>query len=153
MTDYMLFRGPGFTMETPTDWLVQSSPAYQAMFIAPRFNPQLTSRSNLLVSIRGVENGLAAVSVAEEARLTQQKEYPEYQILDAVDYSENGANGYKRRYSWRPADTGMVVVQTQAFFVAGQGLFTLTATRPTTDPDEVDGVIDHMIDSFAFSIT
>ena len=146
---YMNFQGPTFTMETPTNWVISASPQFQAIFLGP--NDQ-TIRPNLAVSLRPIEAGVTYQAVAEGAKESQQAQYPQYEVLQEVDYGQTGGFGLLRQYRWFSADNGISVVQKQVFFVVGQLLFTLTATRgddlaPATAA-EFDTTFDHMIETF-----
>lgn len=146
---FMMFEGPNFTLEVPTNWVVTSSPQLQAIFLGPQ-DPLI--RPNMVVSLRPVEVNVTYQAVAQAAKETQEKEYPEYTILDEVDFSQFGGIGMKRQYSWVNPTNNAKVVQVQTYFVAGQVLFTLTASRGdhgnTNAAEEMDNIFNHMIETF-----
>lgn len=147
--EYMSFRGPNFLMEVPTDWVVSSSPQFQAIFLAPH---EHGVRPNLVVSLRPVEPQVTVAATAESARANQERQYPEYEVLEEVDFTESGGSGFLRRYQWFNAANSSAVVQTQALFLHQQILYTLTATRaidmesPTAE--DIDTIFEYMIRSF-----
>ena len=146
---YMNFQGPTFTMESPTDWVVSASPQFQAIFLGPT---DQTIRPNLVVSLRPIEAGVTYQQVAEGAKESQQQQYPQYEVLEELDYGQAGGFGLLRQYRWFSADNGISVIQKQVFFVVGQMLFSLTATRgddlAPAIATEYDATFDHMIQSF-----
>lgn len=146
---YMNFQGPNFSLEVPTDWVVSSSPQFQAIFLGPLYEPV---RPNVLVSLRPVEEGVTPEAVAESARETQEREYPGYEVLGEVDYREHGGIGIARSYRWVNPTNKVPVIQTQAFFVFAKILFTLTSTRAEDVSEEtareLDEVFDHMLQTF-----
>lgn len=146
---YMNFRGPNFTLETPTDWVISSTPQLQAIFLAPNQHP---IRPNLAVSLRPVEEQVTVQAVAESAEVNQEREYPQFTVIEEIDFTETGGNGFLRRYRWFNATHKTSVDQSQAFFLYQRILYTLTATRPTelepAESNDLDAIFDHMIRSF-----
>ena len=144
---FMNFRGPSFTMQVPSNWYITSSPQFQAMFVAP---PSAAGqRANLAVAITPVKDDVTAQSVAEAAKQTQQKEYAEYQVLTEGDYPTSAGPGYQRQYKWYNRDRDAHIMQRQVFYVAGQMLHTVTATRQESgDASEFDQILDQMLASF-----
>jgi hypothetical protein len=147
----MLFEGPTFTMEAPTNWVVSSSPQFQAIFLGPTDQP---IRPNLIISIHPVNADVTPESVAETARQTQTSEYNGYEVLAEVNFSEYDGQGVMRRYRWVNPNGDVPVVQVQAFFIHQAMLHTLTATRAETVPagigQNVDEIFDRMMQSFRF---
>ena len=143
---FMLFQGPGFELEVPTDWLVTSSPEYQAMFLGPKLDLDL--RANLMITIRPVQDDVTAGAVAEQARVFQEHEYDDYEVVEEVDFSQNGGLAFLRRFEWFNKDHAKRVYQVQYFFVYSNILFTLTATRYSDSDHQIDALFDHMIKTF-----
>jgi hypothetical protein len=144
---YMHFQGPTFTMEVPTNWFVSATPQFQALFLAsPTQDPV---RANLAVSMRPVEKDVTVEAVAEAAKANQEREYPEYEVLAEVDFTDQGGAGFQRCYQWLNQQHDAEVIQVQTFFVVNQILYTLTATRSKSSASpELDDVFDHMVTSF-----
>jgi hypothetical protein len=146
---FMNFQGPNFTLEVPTNWVISSSVNFQAIFLGPGDQPV---RPNLVLAIRALETGVTYTDVAASARETQEKEYPEYRVLEEKDYGESGGSVLIRRYEWLNPANNVRVVQVQAFIVVGQLLFTMTATRAAelepAQQQENDKIFDHIIQSF-----
>lgn len=146
---FMNFEGPNFTLEVPTNWVISSSANFQAIFLGPGDQP---IRPNLVLAIRALEEGVTYQDVAASARETQEREYPEFNLLEEKDYGESGGSVLTRRYEWLNPANNVRVVQTQAFITAGQLLFTMTATRAAelkpAQQREVDTIFDHIIQSF-----
>jgi hypothetical protein len=144
----MDFKGPGFHMQVPTDWFITSSPQVQVMFIAPPSQEKV--RPNLMITLRPVEPDVDVQEVARLAKETQEKEYPQYKVLEE-GMREKEPIGYSRTYRWHRVDHQVDLVQRQVMFVQEQVLFTLTATRPEMDQAAlVDSLLDHMIQTFKF---
>lgn len=146
--NFMEFQGPGFTMMTPTDWMITSSLQFQALFLAPSDSGGFNA--NLAVSIRRITDDVTVLSVAESTKDTQSNEYDQYEVLEEVDYTRKGGLAFLRKYRWLQQDNQIGVVQTQAFLVAGTILFTLTGSRSEDSPDgeALDGIFLQMIESF-----
>jgi hypothetical protein len=146
--EYKHFRGPGFTLEIPTDWFISSSPEFQAIFVAPPTpNPV---QPNLVIAVRFLQPGATVNDVAAETQAIQSAEYPQYHILAEHDYTQTGGVAIQRLYQW-VSEEGTLVLQHQTFVLIGQVLYTLTATRLAGDsPDDqaVDDAFVHMMRSF-----
>ncbi|MCA9885226.1 MAG: DcrB-related protein [Anaerolineae bacterium] len=152
MVQFMQFQGPNFTMDVPTEWLVTSSPQFQVMFTAPKTHEGQIIRTNFIVTLRPTEENVTAEAVAQSAREMQQREYPGYQLIDEMNFAEQGGTGFIRRYSWVHAEQKQSVTQTQAFFILASVLFTLTGTRLTSESKEIDDIFDHMVQSFRLRV-
>lgn len=140
------FQGPGFVMHVPTDWFVSSTPQFQALFISPQ--DEAGSRGNLSVSMRPLEEDVTAHAVAETTRQSQADAYTDYEVLDEIDFTEQGGAGLMRRYRWYDANQDAVIGQMQAFFVVGQMLFTLTATAREAQFAHYQPLFEDMVESF-----
>jgi len=147
---YMQFRGPGFEIEIPTDWLITSAPEYQVMFLGPKYNGEL--RPNLVITIRPVDENVFPEQIAKETQKIQEKEYPEYQVLEEVDYGKEGGTAFLHRYSWHNSQYDKDILQIQCFFVVARILFTITATRPRDYEQTLDEIFEYMIGSFRLSL-
>lgn len=143
----MTFLGPTFTMEIPTNWFVAASAQYQAIFTDPYIDNGF--QSNMVVSIRSVQENVRTLDVAESARKTQLAEYPAYEIMDET-VKQAPPVTVKRVYRWHHPEQNKDVVQIQFFLIHQNRLYTLTGTRlaEATDAHIVDKVLHHMIDSF-----
>lgn len=134
-------------MEVPTDWFVTATPQFQALFLAPPTPDAI--RANLAVSMRPVKDDVTVASVAEAARANQEREYPQYEILTEVDFTDRGGVGFQRCYRWFNQSQNAEVLQVQTFFVVKQILYTLTATRSKSSVSpELDDLFDYMVTSF-----
>jgi len=144
----MSFRGPTFLLEVPTTWVVSSTPQFQALFLGPI---DYIVRPSIAVSMRPVKADVTVTAVAEQAKVSQGKSYPQYQVLNEADYSQQGS-AFIRQYSWHNESKQVDIVQIQAYILHSQVLYTLTATRPASIADEeaaaLDGLYDHAIQSF-----
>ena len=144
----MDFKGPGFHMQVPTDWYITSSPQIQVMFLAPLTAEKV--RPNLMITLRPVEPSVDLLAVARLARETQEKEYPQYQVVDESTL-EKDPPGFSRTYRWFQENHQAVVIQRQILFIRDEVLFTITATRPEmAQAETVDFLLDHMIQTFKF---
>lgn len=147
------FQGPGFSLQVPTDWFISSSPQLQVIFFAP---PEADGfRANLAIAMRLLQGDVALNAVATEARRIQEAEYPEYQVIREFDFTEQGGIAIQRVYRWWDETAGRPLLQMQTFVLAGQVLFTLTATRIARDgaPGEaLDAIFNQMVNSFRIEI-
>jgi hypothetical protein len=145
--EFMQFQGPTFTIEVPPTWFVASNPQFQALFLTKAGIDPI--RANYAISLRPVEKDVTAQAVAQTAKENQQEQYPGYQIMEEIDFSEQGGMGFFRRYQWLNEQQNAPVIQMQAMFVVNQILYTLTATR--SQPSNIanlDEIFDHMTASF-----
>lgn len=144
---FMNFQGPTFTMQVPTTWFVNSSPQFQAIFTAPKGEGV---QANLIVSIRPVKAEVTAVSVAQTARDTQTREYPQYEVLEETAVTDAPVPYFRRSYRWYNTERKTAILQSQAYYVHKNRLYTLTATQPAigVDSDETNKILDQMMDSF-----
>ncbi|MDX2076380.1 MAG: hypothetical protein SFZ02_08100 [bacterium] len=146
--EYMEFIGAGFTLQTPTEWLITSSPEHQVIFLGAN-NPQGV-RPNVMVAIRAVEDTVTVSKLAQETLAAQKAELPHYRVLSEMDNSERGV--FERTYQWaRPSD-GASIIQTQRFYVLGNVLFSFTATRLELEV-VYEPVFKHMLNSFRLVLT
>lgn len=143
----MTFLGPTFTMEIPTNWFVAASAQYQAIFTDPHIDDGF--QSNMVVSIRTVQENVGTLDVAASAKETQRAEYPAYEIMDETVRQTTPVT-VKRVYRWHHPEQKKDIVQMQFFLIHKNRLYTLTGTRlaETKDAQVVDKVLHHMIDSF-----
>lgn len=144
------FRGPGFVMEIPTHWLISSTTDFQAIFLSPR--KEDGTQANLTVSIRQLDEGSTLEAVVEVLQNTQHERYPQFNVLEEVDYSESGGSGFKQIYSWFNEEQNATIIQTQALFYVERLLFTLIGTAFQPHADEYQDIFNTMIDSFRLSV-
>jgi hypothetical protein len=144
----MLFMGPTFTLEVPTDWFVLATAQYQAVFSDPQEVDGF--QANVAIAVRSVEAQVTVEAVAESAKQTQAKEYPAYQVIEEI-ISDQVPSAIRRTYVWRHLESDQEIKQTQFFYIVNGRLYTLTATRLANSANvkEVDAVVDHMINTFA----
>lgn len=145
---WMEFVGPNFTLQVPTHWRIMASNRFQAMFLAPDKD---SVRPNAIISIQRVQSDVTVDSVAEIAKNEQEGQYPEYEVLEEQTFADDVSAGVLRTYTWMSEAKGAKLLQRQLFYLVGQDLFTLTATRSNQadNMDELDSVFDEMIRSFA----
>lgn len=144
----MLFLGPTFTLEVPTNWFVAATPQYQALFSDPEVVDGF--QANVAIAVRSVEAQVTVEAVAESAKQTQAREYPAYRVL-TEENAEQIPQAIKRTYVWKHPELDKTIKQTQFFHIANGRLYTLTATRlaNSANVEEIDAVVDHMINTFA----
>lgn len=141
--EYMEFIGAGFTLQTPTEWLITTSPEHQVIFLGPN-NPQ-GIRPNVMVAIRAVDDSVTVEKLVTETLSTQQAQLPQYRVLNEVDNRNRGV--FERTYQWVRLNDNAQIIQTQRFYVLGNLLFAFTATRLSQEV-QYEPVIKHMLNSF-----
>lgn len=141
--EYMEFIGAGFTIQTPTEWLITSSPEHQVIFLGAN-NPQGV-RPNVMVAIRAVDDSVTIDKLASETLSAQQAQLPGYRVLKETDNRERGI--FERCYQWTRPGSGDVIVQIQRFYVLGNLFFLFTATRLEQEA-QYESVFMYMLDSF-----
>lgn len=145
------FKGPGFTMEIPTNWYITSTPKIQAMFISP---PQEGGvQANLMVTMNPVQENVTAESVAKEAKKNQMAQYEQYQVLEERFIERTNNQGYLRVYEWFNPNQEIKVHQKQIMLVVSNMLYILTTTRPVDKDNEealkrLDNTLEMMLQSF-----
>ncbi len=140
------FRGPGFALMIPTEWLISSSLDFQAIFLAPRHAD--STQANLTISMRQLEAGATLDAVLRALRDTQTRAYPQFRLIGEYDFSQEGGSGFMQRYRWQNTNQNAAFVQTQALFLVERILFTLTGTAPEQHADSYDGLFEKMVESF-----
>lgn len=144
----MNFKGPGFQMKVPTDWLITSNPQVQAMFIAP---PRTGMRANLIITLRPLDPDATLEAVVNTALSTQKKEYPEFALLEEGEYRNGELVGHQHLYKWYNQQHSTHILQRQVIFVAGQMLTSITSTRTYADgAEDLDLAFEAMLESFHF---
>jgi len=141
--EYMEFIGAGFTLQTPTEWLITASPEHQVIFLGPN-NPQGV-RPNVMVSIRAVDNSVTVDKLVTETFTAQQAQLSQYRVLNEVDNRDRGV--FERTYQWARVNDNAKIIQTQRFYVLGNLLFSFTATRLDQEA-QYEPVFKHMLNSF-----
>jgi hypothetical protein len=145
------FKGPGFSLQVPTDWYITSTPQIQAMFVSPPYEDG--AQANLMVTINPVEEGVTVQSVAEEARKNQEAQYPEYEVLAEGEIKGTEGKGFQREFEWINADKELRVYQKQVLLVVHNMLYVLTTTRPAVEErteivKQIDATLQQMLNSF-----
>jgi hypothetical protein len=144
----LLFQGPGFHMDVPSDWMITSSPQFQVMFVAP---PGPSGRANLAISIRPVKDGTTVQEVAAAALKMEQRDYAEFRVEAEGELPGTGGLGYQRSYRWLNERNKTRVYQKMVLFLVKGMLTTITATREDSEPAKaLDAAFEGMISSFAF---
>jgi hypothetical protein len=146
VTTWMLFQGPGFTLKSPSDWFITAAPTIQVMFVAPYSGEKI--RGNLAISLQPVQEDVTSVSVAEIAKETQQRDYPQFEVVAEVAIQVDTLEGIYRLYTWYNPQEALFVTQLQTFFVVNQMLITLTGTCSQKQEAEFLPSFNEMIDSF-----
>ena len=145
MTQTMIFNGPGFSMQVPTDWSISSNSKYQAIFSATTSTGEF--RPNLVVAVRRVKAEVKATDVAATARVNQEAEYNNYNLRFENELT-NGS--FKRSYMWDHKESKSHIHQTQFFQINKSLLYTLTATN-TSDQSDFEELLNQMIESFCLN--
>ena len=149
MTDFMDFQGPTFAMNVPTNWFITSSPKFQAIFIAPDEHQSTQVKSSFIISMRRVKDDVTLPGVIETVKQKQQKDYPEYEILEEGSPTTERGEYFLRQYKWYDQEKDIYIRQDQAFHIVAPILYTLTATRKASvETAEIEPVFMKMIQSF-----
>lgn len=145
------FKGPGFTMQVPTDWYITSTPQIQAMFISP---PQEGGfQANLMITMNPVEEKVTLESIADETKQNQIAQYPEYEVQEEGFQPGTNQKAFKRTYEWFNKDKSLRVYQKQVMILVNGMVYVLTTTRPavdqrTEDIKRIDAQLQMMVESF-----
>lgn len=147
--NYILFKGPGFTLKRPETWTTTASLEYQTMF-----SDDVNAwgiRPNMLLSIRPLNDDASLADVMDNARQVAEQELASYEILAEVDHSAD--DGWvQRQYGWVRTEDDLGIIQLQRFYKFSNLMFVFTATRTEHEP-EYDDIFHHILDSFSFNAT
>lgn len=145
------FQGPIFSMRVPSNWFVNATPEIQAMLVEPpRGENQL--RSNLILTLQAVQPDVTVDAVLQNARRTQQQEYPRFTLQDEGKVTGRAVEGRFQFYTWFNEETNIEVLQSQTFYIANQVLFTLTTTCALDRQAEVMPILTEMLESFVIEV-
>lgn len=145
------FQGPIFSLHVPSNWFVNATPDIQAMIVEPpRGENQL--RSNLIITLQAVQPEVTVDAVMQNARNTQQHEYPRFQLQDEGVVTGRAVEGRYQVYTWFNEENQTEVLQSQTFYIANGILFTLTTTCALERQEESMPLFGEMLGSFAIEI-
>ncbi|MFN7210049.1 MAG: hypothetical protein ACK4P1_06615 [Aggregatilineales bacterium] len=145
------FQGPIFSLRVPSNWFVNATPEIQAMIVEPpRGENQL--RSNLIITLQAVQPDVTVDAVMQNARRTQQAEYPRFALQDEGMVTGRAVEGRFQFYTWFNEETQTEVLQSQTFYIANGILFTLTTTCALDRQEEVMPIFAEMLESFTIEI-
>ncbi|MDL1923881.1 DUF1795 domain-containing protein [Chloroflexi bacterium CFX3] len=145
------FQGPIFSMRVPSNWFVNATPEIQAMLVEPpRGENQL--RSNLILTLQAVQPDVTVDAVLQNARRTQQQEYPRFTLQDEGKVTGRAVEGRFQFYTWFNEETNIEVLQSQTFYIANEVLFTLTTTCALDRQAEVMPILTEMLESFVIEV-
>jgi hypothetical protein len=145
------FQGPAFSLRVPSNWFVNATPQIQAMIVEPpRGENQL--RSNLIITLQAVQPDVTVDAVLQNARRTQQQEYPRFALQDEGAVTGRAVEGRYQVYTWFNEENQTEVLQTQTFYIANGILFSLTTTCSVERQDEVMPIFGEMLGSFTIEI-
>jgi len=143
------FQGPLFTLRSPSDWYVTSTPDIQAMFIEPNRGQEI--RANVIISLRPVQENVTVDGVLGSAQEQQRAQYPEFNLVAQEEVQAGEGVGKYQMYTWVNPENGVPVLQAQAFFIVNNLLFTLTATCDQREQEEATPVFNEMFGSLRIS--
>lgn len=145
------FQGPIFSMRVPSNWFVNATPEIQAMLVEPpRGENQL--RSNLILTLQAVQPDVTVDAVLQNARRTQQQEYPRFTLQDEGKVTGRAVEGRFQFYTWFNEESNVEVLQSQTFYIANEVLFTLTTTCALDRQAEVMPILTEMLESFVIEV-
>lgn len=145
------FQGPIFSMRVPSNWFVNATPEIQAMLVEPpRGENQL--RSNLIITLQAVQPDVTVDAVLQNARRTQQQEYPRFTLQDEGKVTGRAIEGRFQFYTWFNEESNVEVLQSQTFYIANEVLFTLTTTCALDRQAEVMPILTEMLESFVIEV-
>ncbi len=145
------FQGPIFSLRVPSNWFVNATPEIQAMIVEPpRGENQL--RSNLIITLQAVQPDVTVDAVLQNARRTQQQEYPRFALQDEGMVTGRAVEGRFQFYTWFNEESKVEVLQSQTFYIANEVLFTLTTTCALDRQAEVMPILAEMLESFVIEV-
>jgi hypothetical protein len=148
--DTMEFRGPGFHMQVPTDWLIRATPQHQAIFIAPRQKDG--SGANLVVDMLRVSKDFELQHVHALLEQSRKRLVPDAKVIAEDDKSAlDGRPAYHCLYRFKhPKAKKGTIQRVMALAVDGM-LVSLTASRTAGEFPELDKALATMCDTFKFN--
>lgn len=138
MDNYQVFEHPDFTIHVPTAWENISLSGFEAVFVVPPFPDG--PGANVSISILEFTKVMSLQEVSDQLKTLQQRQYPEYHMVDEQGINLHQIDGFKRSYTWLNTAQNIPIAQFQIIFLGSSRLkaYILTATRPS-NMDEVEG--------------
>lgn len=143
------FRGPNFTMQVPSEWLITATPQVQTLFLSPESD--LPVQANLSVTIRGAQDDVTADAVADSVIETQRQSFADFNLHERSSADVGGVEGETFVCRWLNADVNTHITQAHRIALKDNRLYSLTATYPDGVSDEVVSTLAGMLDSFRFT--
>lgn len=130
MNDYTVFEHPDFMIHVPSEWENLTLSGFDAVFVVPPFPDG--SGANVSISITELTTAISSQELGDQLKAMQQKQYPEYHIIDERPIDLHQLDGFKRSYTWLNTVQNLPIFQFQIVFIDQSGLKAciLTATRP-----------------------
>lgn len=128
METWMTYEGENFIAKVPTDWLVTSSPRFQAIFLSNYTSEK--EQANFMVSLRVLHEGVTTKQIASAAKTRQQNAYPGYDLREEGLFHIVNGKGFYHLYQWSREEDNLQILQRQVFVVVNGKLYTLTSTQP-----------------------
>ncbi|MCB9137908.1 MAG: hypothetical protein H6642_06135 [Caldilineaceae bacterium] len=147
MTEMVLFQGPGFVVQKPSEWLAVATEQYQAALLGPMVG---SARVGFLVSVTDVDKDDDPLKeVFERIKGEQQEKLTNYHVAMERDLSRDNVQAYSRNFTWYNGSIDMVIVERQVFMQVGATRFVVTSTQPNSEVlAQFDKLFVEMFNSF-----
>lgn len=148
----MIFQGPGFVIQMPTNWLIVNGDDGTIAFIGPTVG---NARAGFTIAVEPIESdgreSLTYTTAAADAKRRLAEERQNFTILNEQDISTDALPAYTHYFHSYNPTIDMVILQRQVFASGNNSVITLTSSVPNTSHlDEFDRLFLKMIQSFRF---
>ncbi|MBN2385615.1 MAG: hypothetical protein JXB85_01245 [Anaerolineales bacterium] len=144
----MLFRGPGFEMQVPTNWLIRASPQHQAIFITPQREDNLLA--NLVVDLVRISSDVGLAEIRILLQRTRQDLFPDAEVLVEDEATLDGRPAYHCFYRFQHPKADKATLQRIIALPVDGMLVSLTASRTAGEAADLDRTLAGMIQDFKF---
>ena len=141
---YNIYDGGDFSIQYPSDWKQGSSQVFQAVFWAPTKNG-FTANLGITKTNAG---GSSIDDIGAAAKNIQNRDYPQFKVLDEKSITIDGRPAFRRTYSWHNDQYNFDVVQNQVWVKDGETLYTITSTSLSAYDSDYEPAFSTMIGSF-----
>jgi len=135
----MIFQGPGFTLDMPSDWRVRALPEVQALI--SKLAPDASIPASFAVALRPTETTVTLETMVDKLQQELPQSYTQFALLEEGELTISGQPAYGFHYTWFNDDHDLTIVQSQIFMLVDETMVILTSTHPDGAPDDY---IDHL---------
>jgi|GEM_PF-3192668 len=146
-TEYILFQAKDFSIQKPTDWLVQKKDEHHIAFIGPKVGP--LHAGFFITVLENHEGGYLAA--AKEAGALQVKQ-AKYHIIEEQDVSKEKFDAVMRYATWYNRTQDLMMYAREIYTERNGKVYVLSSSVPNTPHLQMfDNVFIYMFNSFKYN--